>query len=198
MPSLSKREEFEHTPACMSFITDHLRFLRALAAGPRTVGAVAPSGPQLARAMAAQINGDGPVLELGPGTGAITQAIVARIGQERLTAIEFDSHLAAGVKARFPAVTVIEGDAFDLDRTLGHRKPFAAILSGLPLLNFSMAERQRLIDGVVARLMPGAPFVQFSYGLHAPVAPPDGHYVTQAALALINVPPARVWVYRKL
>jgi len=181
----------------MSFLSDHLRFLRALAARPKTVGAVAPSGPQLARAMAAQIRLDGPVLELGPGTGAITEAIVSRVGQVRLTAVEYDSNFAAAVKARFPAVTVNQGDAFDLDRTLGHRTPYAAILSGLPLLNFAQADRARLIDGVVARLLPGASFIQFSYGLHAPVAPPDGHYVTQAAFALINVPPARVWVYRK-
>lgn len=181
----------------MSLLSDHLRFLRALAARPRTVGAVAPSGPQLARAMAAQIKLDGPVLELGPGTGAITEAIIARTGQARLTAVEYDGNFATALKARFPAMTVIEGDAFDLDRTLGHRQPYAAILSGLPLLNFPLAQRARLIEGVVARLMPGAGFIQFSYGLHAPVAPPDGHYVTKAAFALINVPPARVWVYQR-
>jgi phosphatidylethanolamine/phosphatidyl-N-methylethanolamine N-methyltransferase len=181
----------------MSFLSDHLRFLRALVARPRNVGAVAPSGPQLARAMAAQIKLDGPVLELGPGTGAITGAIVARTGEARLTAVEYDPDFAAGLKARFPAVTVIAGDAFDLDKTLGHRAPYAAIVSGLPLLNFPLAERSRLIDGVAARLMPGAPFIQFSYGLHAPVAPPDGHYVTRTAFAWANVPPARVWVYKK-
>ena len=181
----------------MSFITDHLRFFRALAARPKNVGAVAPSGPQLARAMAAQIKLDGPVLELGPGTGAITGAVLRRVGAERLTAIEYDPDFAAALKARFPAMTVIEGDAFDLDATLGHRQPYAAILSGLPLLNFPMADRHRLLDGVAARLLPSAAFIQFSYGLHAPVTPPDGHIVSQAAFAWANIPPARVWVYRK-
>ena len=89
----------------MSFILDHIRFLRALAARPRNVGAVAPSGPQLARAMAAQIRLDGPVLELGPGTGAITGALVAKVGQKRLTAIEYDPDFATGLTAR---VTVAE------------------------------------------------------------------------------------------
>jgi phosphatidylethanolamine/phosphatidyl-N-methylethanolamine N-methyltransferase len=181
----------------MSFITDHLRFFRALAARPRNVGAVAPSGPQLARAMAAQIKLDGPVLELGPGTGAITGAIVKRVGEARLTAIEYDSDFATGLKARFPAMSVIQGDAFDLDATLGHCRPYAAILSGLPLLNFPMADRHRLMEGIAARLLPGAPFIQFSYGLHAPVTPPDDHIVSQAAFAWANMPPARVWVYRK-
>jgi phosphatidylethanolamine/phosphatidyl-N-methylethanolamine N-methyltransferase len=181
----------------MSFLSDHFRFLRALAARPRNVGALAPSGPQLARAMAAQIKLEGPVLELGPGTGAITGAILRQVGAARLTAIEYDSDFAAGLKARFPQMRVIQGDAFDLDATLGHREPYAAILSGLPLLNFPMADRHRLLEGVAARLMPGAPFIQFSYGLHAPVTPPDGHIVSQAAFAWANVPPARVWVYRK-
>jgi len=181
----------------MGFISDHLRFFRALAARPKNVGAVAPSGPQLARAMAAQIKLDGPVLELGPGTGAITSAIVARVGEARLTAVEYDGDFAAALKARWPAVTVIAGDAFDLDRTLGHRQPYAAIISGLPLLNFPMEDRHRLLDGVAARLLPGAAFIQFSYGLNAPVTPPDGHYVTRAAFAWANVPPARVWVYRR-
>ncbi len=181
----------------MSFILDHLRFLRALAARPRNVGAVAPSGPQLARAMAAQIRLDGPVLELGPGTGAITQAIIKQVGEKRLTAIEYDPDFATGLKARFPAMRVIQGDAFDLDRTLGHGEAYAAIISGLPLLNFPMPMRHRLLDGAAARLKPGAPFVQFSYGLHAPVTPPDGHIVAQAAFAWANMPPARVWVYRK-
>ncbi len=181
----------------MSLISDHLRFFRALAARPKNVGAVAPSGPQLARAMAAQIKLDGPVLELGPGTGALTGAIVKRAGEKHLTAVEYDPEFAAALKARFPAATVIQGDAFDLDHTLGHCRPYAAIISGLPLLNFAMADRHRLLDGVAARLLPGAAFIQFSYGLHAPVTPPDGHIVSQAAFAWANVPPARVWVYRK-
>lgn len=181
----------------MSFLTDHIRFLRGLAARPRNVGAVAPSGPQLARAMASQIKLDGPVLELGPGTGAITGAVVDRVGESRLTAIEYDPDFAAGLKARFPGARVIQGDAFDLDRSLGHREPFAAIVSGLPLLNFPMQMRHRLLEGATARLLPGAPFIQFSYGLNAPVTPPDGFFVSRAAFAWANFPPARVWVYRQ-
>jgi phosphatidylethanolamine/phosphatidyl-N-methylethanolamine N-methyltransferase len=60
-----------------------------------------------------------------------------------------------------------------------------------------MEMRHRLLGGVAARLKPGAPFIQFSYGLHAPVTPPDGHIVSQAAFAWANIPPARVWVYRQ-
>ena len=91
-----------------------------------------------------------------------------------------------------------EAAFFDLDRTLGPRPPFAAILSGLPLLNFPVADRHRLMNGAVGRLAPKGVLVQFSYGLHSPVIPPAGHSVVQSAFAWANLPPARVWVYRRI
>lgn len=186
-----------------SGFADNLRFLRALIARPKHIGAVLPSGPALAAAMARQVDlsREGPVLELGPGTGVITSAILAHgIEPARLTAVEYDENFACVLKARFPAVKVIQGDAFDLARTLGGRElaPFAAILSGLPLLNFPHAARKQLVEGALARLAPGGPFIQFSYGLNSPVVPPAGYSVLRAAFVLRNVPPARVWVYRKI
>lgn len=182
-------------------LADNLRFLRALVARPKNIGAVLPSSAGLARAIAAQIDpaAPGPVLELGPGTGVITHALLERgIAPSRLTTIEYDPDFAAGIASRFAGVHVIQGDAFDLARTLAGRDdtPFAAIVSGLPLLNFPMARRRLLIDGALARLAPGAPLIQFSYGTHAPVVPPPGYSVHRAALVWANIPPARVWVYR--
>lgn len=182
-----------------TFITEEARFLLRLLASPRGIGAIAPSSPRLARAMAMQIpQSAGPVLELGPGTGVITEAILAYgIAPERLTAIEYDQDFANLVKVRFPDVYVIRGDAFDLTRTLGNTEPFAAILSGLPLLNFPQEQRTELLTQIFARLAPGAPFVQFSYGIKPPVPAPEGVTVSQAAHVLFNLPPARVWVYRR-
>jgi phosphatidylethanolamine/phosphatidyl-N-methylethanolamine N-methyltransferase len=179
-----------------------LRFLRALMARPKNVGAIAPSGRALARAMARQIDpgAPGPVLELGPGTGAITQAILERgIAPGRLTLVEYDPDMAIFLASRFEGVDVIQGDAFDLARTLGTKADakFSAILSGLPLLNFPVARRRHYLEGVCRLLSPGAPFVQFSYGVQPPVMPPIGHSVMRAALIWANLPPARVWVYRK-
>jgi phosphatidylethanolamine/phosphatidyl-N-methylethanolamine N-methyltransferase len=183
-------------------LEDEFRFLRRLITTPRGIGAIAPSGPMLARAMAAQADTGvhGPVLELGPGTGVFTGAMIARgIAPECITTIEFDPVFASLVASRFPRVRVINGDAFDLSATLGadRRGPFVAALSGIPLLNFPEGARTRLVEAVLDRLAPGAPFAQFSYGLHSPVAPPPGATVTQAAFVLWNVPPARVWVYRR-
>jgi phosphatidylethanolamine/phosphatidyl-N-methylethanolamine N-methyltransferase len=183
-------------------LADNLRFLRALMARPKSVGAIAPSSRGLARAIARQVDPDlaGPVLELGPGTGVITEALLERgLAPGRLTLVEYDPDLAASLTARLGGVRVIHGDAFDLARTLGHGAgPFSAIVSGLPLLNFPVQRRRQYLEGVCQLLLPGAPFIQFSYGVQAPVVAPPGHAVTRAALVWANLPPARVWVYRQV
>jgi phosphatidylethanolamine/phosphatidyl-N-methylethanolamine N-methyltransferase len=186
----------------LSAATDQLRFLARLIARPRHTGAVAPSSAALARAMAAQIDpgADLPILELGPGTGVVTEALVARgIAPERITSVEYDPDFAALVRGRCPGVNVIRGDAFDLDKTLGDRAgdKLSAIVSSLPLVNFPAAMGNALLKDVFARLAPGAPFVQFSYRLKPPVAPPPGVTVKRAAVIWLNIPPARVWVYRR-
>ena len=182
--------------------SDNLRFLRALLTRPKNIGALLPSSPGLAKAIARQIDpAAGPVLEIGAGTGVVSQAILARgVQPERLTLLEYDEDLARHIAARFPKVHVIHGDAFDLDRTLGPRysAPFGAIVSGIPLLNHPVARRQAYIDGLTRRLKPGCPMIQFSYGQHAPVVPPPGYSVVRTALIWANIPPAKVWVYRKL
>ena len=47
------------------------------------------------------------------------------------------------------------------------------------------------------RLLPGAALIQFSYGMHVPAPAPEGHSVNCTAMIWANLPPARVWVYRK-
>ena len=180
---------------------DHLRFLARLAANPRRIGAIAPSGAALARAMAAEVDPVRPgfILELGPGTGAITEALIDRgFAPERIVAIEYEAEFAALVRRRCPGVHVIQGDAFDLEHVLTHEAPFLAAVSGLPLVNFPKALRHRLIESVFARLVPGAPFVQFSYSLWPPVPATAQYTMIWTRLVLRNLPPARVWVYRRL
>lgn len=189
-------------PSSTNAFRDSLRFLRVLLAHPRHIGAVAPSSSNLARAVAAEIDiaQPGPVLELGPGTGALTRGILARgVAPERLTLIEYDPTLANSLAANFPGVRVICADAFDLAKALqGHtREPFAAAISGMPLLNFPREMRDRLLHALFERLAPGAPFIQFSYGLHPPIAPTAEIAVSRAAVIWMNLPPARVWVYRR-
>lgn len=185
-------------------LADNLRFLKALITRPKNVGAIVPSSPALTRAIAGAIDlsRTGPILELGPGTGVITQSILERgIAPERLTLIEYDAEMAAHLTHRFPRTHVVQGDAFDLERTLGGRhgdQLFSAVVSGLPLLNFPVALRNSYMAGLIDRLEHGAPVIQFSYGTQAPVEAPPGCAVSRAALVWANIPPARVWVYRKL
>ena len=183
-------------------LTDELRFLRGALTRPRAVGAVAPSSPALARAIAAQIDPavPGRILELGPGTGVVTEALIARgVSQEQLIAIEFDPDFARLVASRYPLAQVIAGDAFDLDGTLGSEPmdSFAAIISGLPLLNHPPERRSAFVARGLERLRPGGPLVQFSYGFGPPAEPPPGAAVIQTAYIWRNLPPARVWVYRR-
>jgi phosphatidylethanolamine/phosphatidyl-N-methylethanolamine N-methyltransferase len=184
-----------------STLADNLRFLRALVTRPKNMGALLPSSPALAKAIARQVHGHlGPVLEIGAGTGVVSEALLARgIPADKLTLLEYDPELCRHLERRFPHLHVICGDAFDLDHTLGPRygSPFAAIVSGLPLLNHPALRRRAFMEGAMARLLPGAPLIQFSYGPQAPVPAPLGCTVIRAATVLANIPPAKVWVYRR-
>lgn len=144
--------------------------------------------------MAGEVEPGGRVLELGPGTGIVTQALLER--GAKLTAVEFDAPFAKVLRERFPGVRVIEGNAFRLSSLVGEEK-FDAIVSSLPLRNFAMEKREALIVDALSRLKPGAPFIQFSYGLAPPAPPPEGARVTLAARVWLNLPPAKVWVYRR-
>src|SRR5256714_7344692 len=151
-----------------------LQFLRGLIASPRGVGAIAPSSPALARAVAAQVDPEraGPILELGPGTGAITKELLGRgIAPERLTLIEYDPDFVKLLAERFAGVRVLKGDGFEFERSIGNHaaEDLAAIVSGMPLLNFPHPKRRALIETALRRLKRGAPFVQFSYGLRTPL-----------------------------
>jgi phosphatidylethanolamine/phosphatidyl-N-methylethanolamine N-methyltransferase len=181
---------------------EELQFLRGLIASPRGVGAIAPSSPALARAVAAQVDPakPGPILELGPGTGAITKELLGRgVAPERLTLIEYDPDFVKLLAERFAGVRVLKGDAFEFERSIGNHaaEDFAAIVSGIPLLNFPQPKRRALVETALRRLRRGAPFVQFSYGFQPPLAAPAGATVRQAAFIWKNLPPARVWVYRR-
>jgi phosphatidylethanolamine/phosphatidyl-N-methylethanolamine N-methyltransferase len=182
--------------------SDAFRFFRTWLQKPKLTGAVAPSGKALARAMAAQVpaGSDLPVLELGPGTGVVTGALIERgIAPERIVAVEFNPEFCVLVRQRYPGVRVIRGDAYDLDGTLPAdlRGPFAAVISSLPLLNRDYDDRIRLIESATGRVQAGSSCIQFSYGFGPPVKAVPGRFgVSRTALVLANIPPARVWAYR--
>ncbi|MFC7396448.1 class I SAM-dependent methyltransferase [Chelatococcus sp. GCM10030263] len=184
-------------------IEDEARFLRSWVESPLRTGAVSPSGRFLARAMAGYVDADlpGPVIELGPGTGPVTEALVRRgIAESRLVLVEFNPQFCKLLRKRFPAATVVQGDAYGLARTLdGHvSDPATAVVSSLPLFTKPLNDRQGLLEDAFSLMHPGAPFVQFTYATVPPI-PKDGpDYRAQASGRIWwNLPPARVWVYRR-
>src|SRR4029079_5016914 len=169
---------------------------------PLSMGAVTPSGRALARAMARCVDPHepGPVIELGPGTGAVTKALVDRgVEAERLVLVEVNSHFCKLLRRRYPKATVIQGDAYRIQHLLGGllREPAAAVVSGLPLTTKPFKQRIQLIDEAFGLMAADAPFVQFTYAMVTPI--PKRPEVAAHAPELIwqNLPPARVWVYRK-
>lgn len=183
-------------------IADSARFLKTLVAAPRLTGAVAPSGRALARAMATAAGSprDGFIVELGPGTGPVTGALIENgVAEERLALIEYDSQFCRLLKARFPRAEIIQGDAYDLPRALAAFKgqPIAAIVSSLPLLNQPPARRVKLIGDAFALMGSQGAFVQFTYGLASPVPHDASRYsAVRSRPILLNLPPAFVWTYR--
>lgn len=181
-------------------LQEKIQFLRGLMASPAGVSAILPSSRALADALAAPIPlTDGRILELGPGTGAVTEAIIARgIAPSRVVAVEYDRVFADLLNERFPGLYVLQGDALNLKSVLGTpRESYAAVVSGLPLINFSMRTRRAVIDDALARMKPGAPFIQVSYRGKPAVPPSHDLTVERAAFVWRNVPPGYVWVYRR-
>lgn len=182
---------------------DEARFLKNWLKNPLRMGAVAPSGPVLARRMASYVDpaGTGPVIELGPGTGAITAALVARgVDPRRLVLVEYSVDFCRLLRERFPTATVVHGDAYALGRTLSGRlaEPADALVSGLPLMTRPEPIRLKLLDDALALMKPGAPFVQFTYSVTSPIPIKSGTFTAEPTERIWrNIPPARVWVYRR-
>lgn len=181
-------------------------FLGAWLRNPAQTGAVSPSGQALARAMAGQvdIHREGPVVELGAGTGAISGALLARgLSPERLVLIEKDPALCRLLMLRFPEVTVLQGDVAGLTRLLSEAsiaRP-GTLVSGLPLLSMARRQRLRVLARIVTCLDPGGTLVQFTYSPLPPiprvVAISLGIAGSRAAFVGWNLPPAVVWLYTR-
>lgn len=174
-------------------------FLKGLIANPRGVSAPTPSSPALARAIAAEVDParDGLVVELGPGTGVVTEALLERgVPADRLVLIEQEPCFAQLLRRRFPRVKVIEGDALIFESLIPFDAEVSAVVSGLPLLQFPLHTRRSLLrrslncqDGC------GAAFIQLSYSWKPPVPAEPGMRLSKKVVWR-NLPPAHVWTYR--
>jgi phosphatidylethanolamine/phosphatidyl-N-methylethanolamine N-methyltransferase len=182
---------------------DEVQFIRSWLDMPLTTGAVMPSGKLLARTMANYVDPaiEGPVIELGPGTGAVTEALVEQgVAPARLVLVEYNASFCRLLRNRYPDATVVQGDAYGIERLLGGllAQPAAAIVSSLPLVTKPFKKRMRLFVDALDMLVPNAPFIQFTYAVGSPIPRKLAGVTAEASERIwMNLPPARVWVYRR-
>ncbi|WP_158885403.1 phospholipid methyltransferase [Rhodanobacter sp. L36] len=188
-------------------LTDTLAFMRAWLRDPRGIGAVTPSGAALARLMTAHVSQlDGPVIELGPGTGALTRALIARgVPVHRLALIEADPHFADALSKRYPLATILRMDAAQLGQTesLFGEERACAVISGLPLLSMPASQVADIVQGVFdQQLRAGGMFYQFTYGPRCPLPAALlkrlNLQARRVGSALLNLPPAAVYCISRL
>ncbi len=182
---------------------DALTFVRSFLVAPLRTGAQWPSSRALCRAMAAPVDPatPGPIVELGPGTGVVTQALLDRgIAAHRLVLVESNPAFCRLLEQRFPGVRVVAGDAFALERIARDLRlaPLAAVVSSLPLLTQPPDRRADLLGQALERMHADGVFVQFTYGKGSPI-PVDPSLTSAASSHRIwwNLWPACVWRYRR-
>jgi phosphatidylethanolamine/phosphatidyl-N-methylethanolamine N-methyltransferase len=152
-------------------VRDSVLIFRRFIKNPRTVGAVTPSGRVLAQAMVANLPKRGAVriVELGPGTGAFTGAIVDRVGQSgRFLAIDIEPEFVREIHQRFPHVECVQASAEQLESLVKARDiaPVDHILSGLPFGSLPLEMTDRILEGIEKTLRTGGTFTAFQY-VHA-------------------------------
>lgn len=188
----------------MNRLNSEMMFLSRWIKSPLSVAAITSSSARLARVMAANLpDGDGPVIELGGGTGKITRALLdAGVSPDQLVVVERDLHFYNYMKQRFPQVTVIQGDACELTsllKDLQIKTLARAVVSGLPLLAMDADTQKKIVEQSLSLTRQHGVLIQFSYGLFSPVK-----NSVQVELGLKsrcvgqvwkNIPPAKVWTY---
>lgn len=178
----------------------HLGFFMQYLRNPKEIGAIAPSGPALGAAITREIDpADAPVIELGPGTGTLTRAILERgIAQRDLTLIESNSKFIPQLQRDFPDVRVLCMNAAELSTVeLFSGRKAGAVVSGIPFLMLDHDEATAILAGVLKWMRPEAAIYQFTYGLRAPIPAPVlarlGLKIERMGGTYRNLPPAHVY-----
>ena len=100
----------------------------------------------------------------------------------------------------FPKATIVQGDAYDIRGSLDGviDEPAAATVSSLPLFTKPLEVRLELLGAAHDLMHPNAPFIQFTYAVVPPIPAEGGDYTaSRSDRVWLNLPPARVWVYRR-
>ncbi|MET8183601.1 methyltransferase [Streptomyces sp. NPDC005336] len=154
--------------------SDAMVFFKQFIRAARTTGAIAPSSPALSRALIRHVHPGGPdqpraVLEVGPGTGAVTRHLAQRLGpHDTLELVEanaqFADHLSTAL--RHDPRLVARASRTRLHHVLvqdHHLGRYDTIVCGLPFANFPPAQIQAVFRQLLAALNPGGRLSFFSY-----------------------------------
>jgi len=191
-------------PRRRSRLAEHALFLKQVIRNPRAMGSIAPSTRYLSGVIGrlAASSLDGPVLEIGAGTGSFTRAMInAGIDESRLHIVELNGGLCRHLRQQFTRANVVHGDATRLreflpPETVGQ---FLMVVSGLPLANMPRPVSQAIISEIKACMAPDGRYLQFTYLPFSPVSVSRHAFHGQRkAWVLRNVPPATVWQYQNI
>lgn len=159
------------------------------------VGAVAPSSKRLARAMARGTEGASLVVELGAGTGAISQELVRRCGAERLVLVEPDRTLASRLSRQFPHSRVLACCAHEAPDFFASLPLDAILVSSLPFRSLPEHVTGPTVELLLGVLNHGSQrkLVQYTYHPRPPFDVPHEFRWHRRERVLRNLPPAGVW-----
>ena len=182
-------------------------FVREFARDPVQLGAVAPSGPDLARLMveSADLGPGQVVVELGAGTGPMTAEILRQRPEGPLVVLEPNPSLATVLRERFPGLHLEERYAQDLRAILtamGHDRA-DRVVSSLPWAIWTEELQAEIFAAILDVLAPDGKMVTFAY-VHALALPAAKRLrralearfseVRTTRTAWRNLPPALVYV----
>ena len=179
---------------------DHCLFLGRFLRNPVSIGSLVPSSTFLAKAMAESVvqslSTDDYVLEVGAGTGSLTHALLQYgVAPERLICLENDPNLVKILKERFKDLSIVTGNVCFLREILPYlEKKVGAVVSGLPLRNFSMLVKEKIVKDSFFLMKENGLFYQFTYGYTSPL---KGFDLREKKFGFVwrNFPPASLWCY---
>ncbi|HTZ70958.1 MAG TPA: phosphoethanolamine methyltransferase [Acetobacteraceae bacterium] len=175
-------------------------FFRRWLANPLQMGSIVPSSPALCRRVVAHTHHapDEAVLELGAGTGVVSQALLAGgLPPSRLFVVEIVRDMADHLRDTLPGVHVVEGDARRLPALIPQEwhGRIGTVVVGIPLVLLPIEQQRRFVDAIEA-VAPGRGFILYSYCFTSPLPFKKlGLVPKREAWTPLNFPPASVWRY---
>jgi phosphatidylethanolamine/phosphatidyl-N-methylethanolamine N-methyltransferase len=182
---------------------ERIAFLRGFLKHPQQVGSIIPSSQFLERRIArlAGVGNARVVVELGPGTGGTTRALLKSMRERaRLLCLELNPQFHDIVRRiDDPRLIVHHGSAEELAAVMERHglEDADAIVSGIPFSTMPPSVAGRILDGIYAVLVPGGRFVAYQVRGHVEVLSRPYFGPAQVNVELLNIPPVRIYRWEK-